>query len=208
MPNGASFKVRAILAMDINGVIGYDGKLIFNNSKDLSYFKEHTKGNVCIMGRKTFESIGHVLPERQTVIMSHNVEATSEIVATMVDKHPLSENTPYPIICTKISEIVSSIIYSMDAPPILYICGGASIYNLFKKYVDVWMVTRYGINLALNGAAMGYLPANYNPAKIDRVDPSWFNNYPWTTSRFDSFEDIPVIYRNYIAIRSTFWPYI
>lgn len=207
MPNGAHFKVRAILAMDINGVIGYDGRLIFNNPKDLNYFKERTKGNVCIMGRKTFESIGRVLPGRQTVIMTRNVEATSEIVAKMVEKHPLSKDTPYPVICARISEIVSSIAYDMNDPPILYVCGGATIYRLFQNYVELWMVTRYDINLELHGRARGYLPDDFDPKKLERVDPGHLHNYSWTISEFDSFEGIPIVYRNYMVIHTTYWPY-
>ncbi|MFI5219540.1 MAG: dihydrofolate reductase [Bacteroidia bacterium] len=59
-----------IVAAAQNRVIGKDNKLIWHLPADLKRFKQLTMGHHIIMGRKTFESIGRVLPGRTTVIIS------------------------------------------------------------------------------------------------------------------------------------------
>lgn len=61
---------KAIAAMARNGVIGHANKLPWHLPEELKWFKKTTTGNVIIMGRKTFESIGKPLPNRETIILS------------------------------------------------------------------------------------------------------------------------------------------
>ncbi len=65
-------KISIIAAMGINRVIGKDGKLPWHLPADLQRFKELTMNHVMIMGRKTFESIGKVLPGRISVVITSN----------------------------------------------------------------------------------------------------------------------------------------
>lgn len=55
-----------------NRVIGKDNQLPWHLSEDLRHFKALTMGHTIIMGRKTFESIGHPLPGRKNVILTRN----------------------------------------------------------------------------------------------------------------------------------------
>lgn len=61
-----------IVAMSKNHVIGRDGKLPWHMPEDFKRFKQITLGHPIIMGRKTFESIGHPLPGRQNIVVTHN----------------------------------------------------------------------------------------------------------------------------------------
>ena len=61
-----------IVAKAKNNIIGKDNKLLWNIPEDLKRFKKLTTGHVIIMGRKTFESIGKVLPNRKHIIFSQN----------------------------------------------------------------------------------------------------------------------------------------
>ncbi len=61
-----------IVAKAKNDIIGKDNELIWNLPEDLKRFKELTTGHTIIMGRKTFESLGRVLPNRKHVILSQN----------------------------------------------------------------------------------------------------------------------------------------
>jgi dihydrofolate reductase len=61
-----------IAAVSKNGVIGHDQKLPWNLPEDLKRFKEITYGAPVIMGRKTFESIGRLLPGRKNVIITRS----------------------------------------------------------------------------------------------------------------------------------------
>ncbi|MBI4136944.1 dihydrofolate reductase, partial [Candidatus Roizmanbacteria bacterium] len=53
-----------------NRELGKDNKLIWSIPPDLERFRKLTAGHPVIMGRKTFESIGHPLPERTNIIIS------------------------------------------------------------------------------------------------------------------------------------------
>ncbi|MFM2096802.1 MAG: Dihydrofolate reductase type 3, partial [Planctomycetota bacterium] len=55
-------RISLIVAMSRNRVIGRDGGLPWRLSSDLKRFKQLTMGHHLLMGRKTFESIGRVLP--------------------------------------------------------------------------------------------------------------------------------------------------
>ncbi len=55
-----------------NRVIGANGKLPWHLPSDLKRFKALTMGHHIVMGRKTFESIGRILPGRTSVVISRN----------------------------------------------------------------------------------------------------------------------------------------
>src|SRR3954471_20027493 len=61
---------KAIAAMSLNRVIGLSNKIPWHLPDDFKWFKQMTTGNVVVMGRKTFESIGKPLPNRETIILS------------------------------------------------------------------------------------------------------------------------------------------
>ncbi len=65
-------RVSIIVAMAKNRVIGANNALPWHLSADLKRFKALTMGHHIIMGRKTFESIGRVLPGRTSVVVSRN----------------------------------------------------------------------------------------------------------------------------------------
>ncbi len=59
-----------IVATDLNGAIGKDNKLPWHLPEDLKFFKETTQGKIIIMGRKTFDSIGRLLPGRMHLVIT------------------------------------------------------------------------------------------------------------------------------------------
>jgi dihydrofolate reductase len=63
-------RLSLIVAMTRAGVIGRGGGLPWKLSTDLKRFKSLTMGHHLIMGRKTFDSLGRVLPGRTTIILS------------------------------------------------------------------------------------------------------------------------------------------
>lgn len=62
--------ISLIAALSKDRVIGYCGKIPWNLPDDLEYFKRITIGHPIIMGRKTHESIGRVLPKRKNIVIS------------------------------------------------------------------------------------------------------------------------------------------
>lgn len=61
---------KAIAAMAHNRVIGRDNQLPWHLPEELKWFKQMTIHQVVIMGRRTYESIGRPLPQRETIVIS------------------------------------------------------------------------------------------------------------------------------------------
>ena len=61
-----------IVAISENNVIGKDNKLLWHLPEDLKRFKELTTGHTIIMGRKTFESLGGILPNRKHIVITRD----------------------------------------------------------------------------------------------------------------------------------------
>ena len=101
-----------IVAVAENGVIGKDNKLIWHLPADLKRFKEITTGHTIIMGRKTFESLGRVLPNRKHVILCNDMEINVE-----------DENV-------EILEDISMLDKYIQDTEEYFIIGGATIYKL------------------------------------------------------------------------------
>jgi len=70
--------VSAIAAIGENRALGRDNDLIWRISEDLKRFKSLTTGHPIIMGRKTYESIGRVLPGRLNIIVTRNKDLKIE----------------------------------------------------------------------------------------------------------------------------------
>jgi|SRR3989344_6987405 len=67
-------KISLIAAIATNRALGKGNKLIYAISEDLKRFKKITSGHPIIMGRRTFESIGRVLPDRTNIIITRDPE--------------------------------------------------------------------------------------------------------------------------------------
>jgi dihydrofolate reductase len=98
---------KAIAAMSLNRVIGAGNKIPWHLPEDFKWFKKMTTGHIIVMGRKTFESIGKPLPNRETVVLSRS-------------------QFHYPGVRT-ISDL-SQIDLAQEKREI-FICGGAEIYR-------------------------------------------------------------------------------
>lgn len=112
-----------IVAKAKNNTIGKDNKLLWNIPDDLKRFKELTTNHNIIMGRKTFESMGRILPNRKHIVFSQNPDfkvnnENVEIVHSMlqIQQYIEDENENFVI-------------------------GGAMIYNLLMPYVTKMYVT-------------------------------------------------------------------
>jgi dihydrofolate reductase len=65
--------ISAIVAVDYNWGIGFNGDLLEHIPEDLKYFKQLTTGNTVIMGRKTWDSLPNKpLPNRTNIVITNN----------------------------------------------------------------------------------------------------------------------------------------
>ena len=113
-----------IVAIAKNNVIVKDNKLIWHLPEDLKRFKKITTGHTIIMGRKTFESLGRVLPNRKHIVLCNdaqlNIDDKNVEIINSVDKLEKYEN----------SENEN------------FVIGGASIYKLLLPKTNKLYITR------------------------------------------------------------------
>lgn len=97
--------------MSLNRVIGAGNRIPWHLPEDFKFFKRTTTGHVLVMGRKTFESIGKPLPNRETIVLSRS-----------------GASIPGVLVASALEEV------DFDAPPYvgkqIFICGGAQIYAM------------------------------------------------------------------------------
>lgn len=113
-----------IVAASENGVIGKGGDLPWRLSADLKHFKKLTMGHHMIMGRKTFESIGVLLPGRHTVIVTRQTDFQFEGAAVT---HSIDDAVKYAR-------------DQNDSMP--FVVGGAEIYRLTIPLMTDLFLTR------------------------------------------------------------------
>ena len=69
--------ISIVVAYSNNRVIGKDNKMPWDIKEDLEFFKNLTMGNIIIMGRRTYESIGRALPGSINIVISRKIEQQS-----------------------------------------------------------------------------------------------------------------------------------
>ena len=102
---------KAIAAMSLNRVIGNGNQIPWHLPEDFKWFKATTTGHVIVMGRRTFESIGKPLPNRETIVLSRSA-------------------FHYPGVTT-MHDLNELVLWEKAAPDQreIFICGGAQIYE-------------------------------------------------------------------------------
>ncbi|SFJ99020.1 dihydrofolate reductase [Halobacillus dabanensis] len=89
--------ISFIFAMDRNRLIGKDNDLPWHIPNDFKFFKDMTWGKTIIMGRKTFESFGKPLPEREHIVITKNQEYDREgctVIHTIDEILQMDKNEP------------------------------------------------------------------------------------------------------------------
>ncbi len=112
-----------IVAKAENNVIGKDNKLLWHLPEDLKRFKNLTTGHTIIMGRKTFESLGRVLPNRKHVVFTQNPNFKVDDVNVKI-VHSLQDIQEY-----------------VEDKNENFVIGGEKIYNLLMPYVSKMYIT-------------------------------------------------------------------
>ena len=75
-------RITLIVATDLDRGIGANNTMPWHLPEDLARFKKLTSGHPVVMGRKTFDSIGRVLPNRRNIVITRNREWSHEGVET------------------------------------------------------------------------------------------------------------------------------
>jgi len=99
--------------------IGKDNKMLYHIPKDLAFFKRKTVNHVIIMGRKTFESLPGLLPNREHWVVTRDPSFNKARSFNSID------------------DVLEAIDPNVD----YYIIGGGEIYKQFMPYADCLYIT-------------------------------------------------------------------
>jgi dihydrofolate reductase len=124
-------RLSLIVAMSWNRVIGREGGLPWHLSADLQRFKRLTIGHTIIMGRKTFDSIGRVLPGRVSIVITRQN-----------DFHP-----PGVLVAHDWDEAMA-MIAKAHVTDEAFVIGGEQIFRMALPYVTRMYVTEVQADVA------------------------------------------------------------
>lgn len=75
--------ISIIVAVAKGGAIGKEGKMPWKIPGEQRQFKDLTTGHVVIMGRRSYEEIGHPLPNRTNIVVSKTKVFSGENLYTV-----------------------------------------------------------------------------------------------------------------------------
>lgn len=114
-----------IVATAKNNAIGKDNSLLWHISEDLKRFKEITSGHKILMGRKTFESLPGILPNRLHIVLTRDNNFT-------IDSDKVT-------VIHSLDEVIKEYKNSSEE---VFVIGGGEIYNLLMPYVNKLYLTK------------------------------------------------------------------
>lgn len=110
-----------VIAFGKNRGLGFGNKLPWNLPDDLKRFKEITRGHSVIMGRKTYDSMGRLLPERRNIL--------------------ITRDTSYKVEGAEIAHSIEEAIEKVKDEAEAFVIGGGEILRLALPYVNKMYLT-------------------------------------------------------------------
>ena len=120
-PPSALHPLALIAAVARNGVIGLHGRLPWRLPDDLKRFRALTTGHAIVMGRKTWDSIGRPLPERQNIVVTRRRDFAA----------------PGAIVAHSLPEAIG--LATLPSP--VFVIGGEAIYRDALPLADLLFLT-------------------------------------------------------------------
>ncbi|MBE6088398.1 dihydrofolate reductase [Clostridium beijerinckii] len=137
--------ISIIVAIAKDNVIGKDNKLLWHISEDLKRFKKITTGKKMIMGRKTFESLPGILPNREHIVLTrdNNFNVDSDKVTIEHDFNSVLQRY-------------------LECEDEVFVIGGAEIYKQFLPYAKKLYLTKVDEEFEGDTYFPGINYSNYN----------------------------------------------
>lgn len=108
--------IIAVAAMGHNRVIGQDGRIPWKMPADLRHFRAVTQGGTVLMGRRTWESLGRALPDRENLVLTRSTDFQPEGARAVTLEEALALKD-------------------------VFIIGGEDVYRLFLPHFDRQVLT-------------------------------------------------------------------
>lgn len=119
--------ISAIVAVDANWGIGFDGELLERIPEDMKRFRALTTNHTIMMGKKTWNSLpSHPLPNRVNIVITHTGHQDSEMTSFISMENAIS--------C----------IQNWYDDEEIFIIGGGQIYEQLLPYCDTVYLTYIG----------------------------------------------------------------
>ena len=160
--------ISMIFAVGENYELGCNNKLLWHLKNDLINFKKLTLNKTIIMGRKTFESLGRLLPNRKHIVISNNYKTDLEDIEITND----------------VKEIINRYENSEEE---VFIIGGASIYKLFEDYASKLYITR--VHEKFNKADVFY---EYNIENFIEVNKVTYKKDEYNDYNYDIYTYVKI----------------
>lgn len=151
-----------VVAYDLQRGIGADNDLLWRLPADLKHFKQLTTGHTIIMGRKTFDSIGRPLPDRQNIVVSRGLTGVPGI--TVVDSLAAA--------------------YAA-AEHDIYVIGGGSIYEQALADIDVVYATEVDASFPKATVFFPALGDGWHETAREHFEPDERNLYAYDFVTFE-----------------------
>jgi len=152
--------VSLIVAMARNGVIGRDNALPWRLAEDLRRFKAATLGKPILMGRKTFESIGHALPGRTNLVLTRDPRWTA----------------PGAVVVHSVEAALAA----AEGAAELVVIGGAEVYRLVMPFARRIYLTHVHADVPGDTYFPDFDPTQWVDASCDERAADENNPYPVT----------------------------
>jgi dihydrofolate reductase len=146
-------RISMVAAMAKNRVIGAANDIPWKVPGEQQRFRRLTEGHLVVMGRRTYESIGRPLPNRDLLVIGRLTSPAAERVS----------------ICGTLQAAIEAI--WNDPREEVFIAGGEQIYRLFMPYAETVYLTEIDLEPA-GDTTFPELPADFHCVeKIEVSDP-------------------------------------
>ncbi|SRR5271166_3828433 len=153
--------MELIVAVAQNDVIGQAGRLPWRLSADLRRFKALTLGKHVLMGRKTYESIGHALPGRTNLVLSRSADFA-------------------PADCTVVASVDAARTAAGPGAALMVI-GGADVYRQCLPFVSRIHLTLVHARIEDGDAFFdGWRGAHWRESFRERHEPDERNSFAYS----------------------------
>jgi dihydrofolate reductase len=164
--------ITLIAAADENNVIGGSNRLLWTLDGDFRRMQALTTGHPIIMGRKTHQSIGRVLPKRTNLVV------TSDPSSVLQGAHPVSS----------LDDAIAYARMEEEGVPggTAFIFGGEQIYRAALPVADRIELTRVHAKVEGGDAYFPEIPAGqWRLVASERHEADDKNEYPFTFETYD-----------------------
>lgn len=130
--------ITIVVAYNQDRVIGQDGRLPWHLPAEMKHFREYTLGKVCIMGRRTWDSLKRPLKGRINIVVSRNRDEHEGAITVTTMEAAIKES--------KMHKKETCII------------GGGEIYRYTLANCLADQIVASRVNFPVEGGELAYFP--------------------------------------------------